>query len=78
MRIVRADTPATPADPDVLFRLVRQGFGQRRKMLRRSLAGAVSAAQFDAAGVEPTARPQDLDVVQWGRLAMAVAGQEVG
>ena len=39
-----------------LFDLVRQAFGQRRKMLRRSLAGVVSPATFDAAGISPTAR----------------------
>lgn len=76
VRIVRAESPATPADPDTMFRLVRQAFGQRRKMLRRSLAGSVSAQQFDDAGVDPTARPQDLDVMAWGRLAIAAKGQE--
>jgi 16S rRNA (adenine1518-N6/adenine1519-N6)-dimethyltransferase len=65
----RPDGPATDADPDRLFALVRQGFGQRRKMLRRSLAGVVDEAAFRAAGVEPTARPEELDVLAWGRLA---------
>ena len=45
------------AGPDVdrerLFALVRAGFGQRRKMLRRSLAGLVGDAAFAAAGVAP-------------------------
>ena len=39
----RPDGPATAADPERLFALVRAGFGQRRKMLRRSLAGLVDA-----------------------------------
>jgi 16S rRNA (adenine1518-N6/adenine1519-N6)-dimethyltransferase len=65
----RPDGPATDADPDRLFALVRAAFGQRRKMLRRSLAGLVDDAAFAAAGVEPTARPEELDVVAWGRLA---------
>lgn len=69
VRIVRADAPATDADPEVLFDLVRRAFGQRRKMLRRSLAGALDAEGFTAAGVPETARPQDVDVVSWGRLA---------
>lgn len=69
VRIVRAAAPATTADADVMFDLVRRAFGQRRKMLRRSLSGSIDAAGFEAAGVPETARPQDLDVVAWGRLA---------
>lgn len=63
--------PATPADPDRLFRLVRAGFGQRRKMLRRSLAGLVPPAAFAAAGVRPEARAEELGLHDWGRLAEA-------
>lgn len=72
VRIVRAPEPATDADPDVLFALVRQAFGQRRKMLRRSLGGRVDAGAFERAEVDPTARPQDLGVQAWGRLANAI------
>lgn len=84
VRIVRRPAPAVDADPEVLFELVRRAFGQRRKMLRRSLAGVVAGGDavtgadaldrcFSAAGVEPTARPETLDIVAWGRLADAVA-----
>ena len=69
VRIVRAERPATDADADVVFDLVRRAFGQRRKMLRRSLSGAIDAAGFEAADVPETARPQDLDIAAWGRLA---------
>ena len=54
-----------------VFALVEAGFGQRRKMLRRSLAGLVEPAGFAAAGVAPTARAEELDVAAWGRLAEA-------
>jgi 16S rRNA (adenine1518-N6/adenine1519-N6)-dimethyltransferase len=54
--------------PDRLFALVRAGFGHRRKMLRRSLAGLVDGAVFERAGIRPEARAEDLDVVAWGRL----------
>jgi 16S rRNA (adenine1518-N6/adenine1519-N6)-dimethyltransferase len=72
VRIERRPTPAV--DPsivvaDELFELVRAGFAQRRKMLRRSLAGVIEPEAFARAQVEPTARPEDLDVVAWGRLA---------
>lgn len=63
--------PPPPVDPSALFALVRTGFGQRRKMLRKSLAGIVTTETFDAAGVSPTARPEELDVADWCRLAEA-------
>jgi 16S rRNA (adenine1518-N6/adenine1519-N6)-dimethyltransferase len=72
VRIVRRPAPAVDADPQVLLRLVEAGFGQRRKMLRRSLAGLVGAAAFAAAGVRPDARAEELAVEDWGRLADAV------
>ena len=71
VRIVRRRAPAVEADPERLFVLVRAGFGQRRKMLRRSLAGLVDAAAFERAGVRPEARAEELSVHDWGRLAQA-------
>ncbi|MEJ7844497.1 MAG: 16S rRNA (adenine(1518)-N(6)/adenine(1519)-N(6))-dimethyltransferase RsmA [Acidimicrobiales bacterium] len=71
VRIVRRPAPAPAADPDRLFALVRAGFGQRRKMLRRALAGQVSTEQFAAAGVRPEARAEQLAIDDWGRLAVA-------
>lgn len=59
--------------PRQLFELVAAGFGQRRKMLRRSLAGLVSAEQFTAAGVRPEARAEELDLAAWARLAACTA-----
>ena len=59
-------------DPKQLFSLVRAGFAQRRKMLRRSLSGVVTPEQFERAGVASDARPEELDVAAWGRLCMAV------
>ena len=67
--IERRPTPATDAPRERLFELVRAGFGQRRKMLRRSLAGLVGPEAFESAGVRPEARAEELDVVAWGRLA---------
>jgi 16S rRNA (adenine1518-N6/adenine1519-N6)-dimethyltransferase len=67
--IERRDEPATDAPRERLFELVRAGFGQRRKMLRRSLAGLVRPEDFEAAGVRPEARAEELDVVAWGKLA---------
>jgi 16S rRNA (adenine1518-N6/adenine1519-N6)-dimethyltransferase len=72
VRVVRRDQPAVTADPEVLFSLVRRAFGQRRKMLRRSLNGAVTPDEFARAGVSPEARPEQIGIDEWGRLADAV------
>lgn len=74
VEISRRDQPAVDVDPMLLFSLVRTAFGQRRKMLRRSLADAVSPEMFTTAGVDPSARPETLSVHDWGRLATAVGG----
>jgi 16S rRNA (adenine1518-N6/adenine1519-N6)-dimethyltransferase len=66
--------PAPAVDPAVvdparLFAVVRAGFAQRRKMLRRALAGVVAPEAFAAAGIAPEARAEQLAVEDWGRLA---------
>lgn len=78
VRIRRRPTPAVDGavvGPDRLFALVRAGFAQRRKMLRRSLAGLATPEAFDAAGVSPESRAEELDVWAWGRLAAATGGK---
>jgi 16S rRNA (adenine1518-N6/adenine1519-N6)-dimethyltransferase len=71
VHIDRRDEPAVGPDvePDWLFRLVSAGFGQRRKMLRRSLVALVPPEAFAAAGIRPEARAEELSVGDWGRLA---------
>jgi 16S rRNA (adenine1518-N6/adenine1519-N6)-dimethyltransferase len=73
VEITRRTQPAvTGVAAGDLFALVRAGFAHRRQMLRRTLAGIVTPEQFAAAGVAPTARPEELGVEDWGRLAAAV------
>jgi 16S rRNA (adenine1518-N6/adenine1519-N6)-dimethyltransferase len=71
----RRPAPAVNAAVDrrALFALVRAGFNQRRKMLRRSLADVVPADAFAEADVSPEARAEELSVADWGRLAAATA-----
>jgi 16S rRNA (adenine1518-N6/adenine1519-N6)-dimethyltransferase len=57
---------------DIDFGLVRAGFAQRRKMLRGALRGLVTEDAFACAGIEPTARAEELDVDSWGRLTSCV------
>ena len=77
VRIDRRDVPAVApqlASYERLCTVVNAGFGQRRKMLRRSLAAVVAPEAFVRAGVAPTARAEELDVTQWGMLATQSAG----
>lgn len=56
---------------ETVFELVRTAFGQRRKMLRKSLGKLVTAAHFEQADVSPQARPEELTVDQWCALDAA-------
>ncbi|HXY45393.1 MAG TPA: 16S rRNA (adenine(1518)-N(6)/adenine(1519)-N(6))-dimethyltransferase RsmA [Acidimicrobiales bacterium] len=81
VEIVRRPAPAVPADVagfEEIDVLVRAGFSGRRKMLRRSLAGLVTAEAFAAAGVAPTSRPEELGVEAWGKLAQCKRLTESG
>ena len=76
IEITRRDAPALGPDvePRDLFDIVRTAFGQRRKMLRRSLSSITTPEIFVAADVAPEARPEELDVDQWGRLTRTIVG----
>jgi 16S rRNA (adenine1518-N6/adenine1519-N6)-dimethyltransferase len=67
----RAEVAVDPAEVGYqrLAAVVKAGFGQRRKMLRRSLAGVVEPEAFARAGIRPEARAEELTVEDWGRLA---------
>jgi 16S rRNA (adenine1518-N6/adenine1519-N6)-dimethyltransferase len=72
IELTRREAPAVDpaaAGYDDIVTLLRHGFGNRRKMLRGSLAGVVSAEVFAAAGVDPTLRAEQLGILEWGKLA---------
>jgi len=69
VHIVPADQPED-VDPKRLARLTAAAFGQRRKMLRRSLAaipGAIEA--LDGLGIDPERRAETLGVADFVALA---------
>lgn len=70
VRIVRHEVPPVDTPLEVIEPILRAAFGQRRKMLRRSLSGRLDADAFVAAGVDPQARPETLDLSAWARLAV--------
>ncbi len=78
--LIRIDRHAAPPvdvpSPGALFALVRAGFAQRRKMLRRSLQPQLAdrtIAVLDAAGIDPQSRAEALDLDAWAALARAAA-----
>jgi 16S rRNA (adenine1518-N6/adenine1519-N6)-dimethyltransferase len=64
----RADRPS-PARLDALQKLTAAAFGQRRKMLRASLKGLGGEPLIEAAGLDPQARAETVDVAGFLRLA---------
>ncbi len=66
----RPDRPS-PADVAALEIVTREAFGQRRKMLKSSLKSLGGAALCEAAGVDPQARAETVDVAGFLRLARA-------
>lgn len=64
-------TPAgelPPIDASAFARVVAAAFGQRRKTLRNALSGLLTAEQIAAAGVDPGARAEQLDLDAFVRL----------
>ncbi|HWC63167.1 MAG TPA: 16S rRNA (adenine(1518)-N(6)/adenine(1519)-N(6))-dimethyltransferase RsmA [Rhizomicrobium sp.] len=74
--VVRLDplpAPAAPAALAALEKVTAAAFGQRRKMLRQSLKALGGEKLIERAGVDPTGRPEDLDIQQFAALARALA-----
>ncbi|HEY1748811.1 MAG TPA: 16S rRNA (adenine(1518)-N(6)/adenine(1519)-N(6))-dimethyltransferase RsmA [Xanthobacteraceae bacterium] len=66
-----------PCDRRLLERVTEAAFGQRRKMLRQSLRslGADVGQLLESAGLDPTARAEDIPVAGFAALARALAAQ---
>lgn len=77
----RREPPATTASREEVFAVIDAAFAQRRKTLRAALAGwAGSAAEAErclvAAGVDPTARGEVIDIAAFARIAEARAAAD--
>lgn len=78
--LVRLDRRAVPPvdvpSTEALFALVRAGFGQRRKTLRRALEpalGARTGSVLEAAGIDGASRAEALRLEDWARLCREAA-----
>ncbi|WP_246090663.1 16S rRNA (adenine(1518)-N(6)/adenine(1519)-N(6))-dimethyltransferase RsmA [Nonomuraea deserti] len=72
--LVRREQPATTASREQVFAVIDAAFAQRRKTLRAALASwagspAQAEAALRAAGVDPSARGEQLDIHAFVRIA---------
>ncbi|MFA7394183.1 MAG: 16S rRNA (adenine(1518)-N(6)/adenine(1519)-N(6))-dimethyltransferase RsmA [Pigmentiphaga sp.] len=77
MKPLPADRPR--ARDEALFAdLVARAFGQRRKMLRRSLGDWATKVPWDALGIAPTARAEEVSVTGFQAMADALSDGGLG
>lgn len=81
--VVRLDVYDTPPvdvpNADLFFRVVRAGFGQKRKQLKNSIAEGLhidadsTAALLQAAGIDPKRRAETLKLDEWAAITRGYA-----
>jgi 16S rRNA (adenine1518-N6/adenine1519-N6)-dimethyltransferase len=72
VRLEPCPQPLAPCALTDLERITGVAFGQRRKMLRQSLKPLGGEALLEKAGIDPTARPENLEIAQFAALARAL------
>lgn len=85
--VVRVDVfpePRVPVpDRALFFRVVKAGFGQRRKQLRNALAAGLGISRqrmgeiLAQAGIDPRRRAETLTLEEWARLVWTIANLSV-
>jgi 16S rRNA (adenine1518-N6/adenine1519-N6)-dimethyltransferase len=78
VRLIPRAQPLAAANRATLERLTAAAFGQRRKMLRASLRSLGGADMLTAAGINPQARPEELSIEDFCRIAQTLDGQAPG
>ena len=75
VHLTRLPVPRYPADARALFRITAAAFNQRRKMLRAALKGVSPDIEvlLAEAGIEPTARAEEIPLEGFCALARAVS-----
>ncbi|MBP9956464.1 MAG: 16S rRNA (adenine(1518)-N(6)/adenine(1519)-N(6))-dimethyltransferase RsmA [Pseudomonas sp.] len=73
--VPHAVLPHPAKDHRLLERVVREAFNQRRKTLRNTLKNLLDAQAIEAAGVDGSLRPEQLDLAAFVRLADQLALQ---
>lgn len=70
-----AELPHPADDPSLLEQVVREAFNQRRKTLRNTLRSLLDADSIAAEGLDPSLRPEQVDLAGFVRLANRLARQ---
>ncbi|QIB49908.1 16S rRNA (adenine(1518)-N(6)/adenine(1519)-N(6))-dimethyltransferase RsmA [Pseudomonas sp. OIL-1] len=68
--------PHPADDPKLLELVVREAFNQRRKTLRNTLKPLLDADSIAEEGLDPTTRPEQVDLAGFVRLANRLARQQ--
>ena len=69
--------PCRIDDWERFSQLVNQAFSQRRKTLRNSLRKLLDVEQIEAAGIDPTTRPEQLGLIEFAALANRLASESI-
>lgn len=80
VQIVRRGPLELDLDSDLykkVFSLSRVAFANRRQMIRRTLSSYMSSDDFKELGIDPTRRPETLNIDDWKLIAKTVT-TEVG
>lgn len=74
----RDETEEDTTDDKIFYEIVRAGFSQRRKQLRKLLGDRAHDWEIAAEkiGASPTARAEELSRAQWVKLATFLAGRD--
>lgn len=81
MHLAMRETPLfADVDEELMFRLIRQAFSQRRKKMSNCLHGIVpdkaeAANILTKAGIDPLTRPENLDLDAFVRLTRAIVNE---
>jgi 16S rRNA (adenine1518-N6/adenine1519-N6)-dimethyltransferase len=84
--VVRIDVYDEPIvdvpSEDLFFKVVRAGFGQKRKQLKNSLGAGLgmshpqAGALLESAGIDPTRRAETLKLEEWAAITRVVGQQQ--
>ncbi len=75
VRLVPRAEPLFPCDKNVLETVTAKAFSQRRKMMRASFKSLGGETMLREVGIDPTIRPQDLEIEAFCALARHLEGQ---
>ena len=80
MQVMRKEPPLPVQDEKLLMRMIKAGFGMRRKTLTNALKGTVDGevlrAALDECGISQTIRAEALSVLEWIALSNACSKKD--